>query len=734
MHGSTSRSEQLRAWTLLALALACGASCASIPKGQYGVSRIEWRGTHALDSAALESCLVARERPRFSIPLGLRTPSCGEPPFDSSPPTIYLWSWPWTEWPVFDAAIFDVERERIERWYRARGYYDARVIDVRAYADGQPVDAQECEGKGSACKLTLVVQVREGAPTHVENVDLHSTTPLPKELLTRLRKKLRLQAGSELDEASYDADKAVLKDALLEASYARAKVTGHVTIDRAGHTAHVEYRIEPGPTCVFGQLSIEGAQADVPTELLIQVASIPRGARYDPAVIDDAQRALVRLNVFSAVRVESRGTGRVVDLVAIVQRGPITQLSAGFGLMSGTMVSFSGNTTNVPQWDIHLSGSYENRNFLGGLRRLRIEERPRLIFQKPFPGIPPEGPKPGNMISLRFEQPGMFEPRTKLITPAYWDFGPDPYLGFFRHDIDLQVSLERSFWRQRVTGRVAIAHDLYIVTQDLTPPPKPDPPPDAPPVPEPAGYSVKDVSSYRLPYLEGQVVLDLRDNPLRPRFGMFFSLLVQGASRLGGYCSWDYARVLPDIRAYVPLPLSMVIAARFALGAVFVANPAADLDEKSKRLGPQGFRLRGGGANSNRGFLAGRLGEPEPEPEPGPGPKTDVRADGGTRRFEGSLELRVPLGPDVGVAVFGDVGNVSDTGADAQGQPNPPSFRFAQIHAAIGFGVRYFSVLGALRLDAGWRIPGLQDLNNRNDGLHWSGWPSAVHFTIGEAF
>jgi translocation and assembly module TamA len=702
MDGSKSRSEQLRTWTVLAtglaLALACASGCASIPKGQYSVSRIEWRGTQALDSAAIESCLVTRERPRFSIPLGLRNPSCGEPPFDSSPPTIDLWSWPWTDWPVFDAAIFDVERERIERWYRARGYYDARVTDVRAYVDDREVDPNECPGKGAECELKLVVQLHEGAATHVDKVELRTTTALPRALLTRLRANLRLQAGSRLDEADYDADKVALQNALLDASYARVKVKGHVTVDRARRTAYVEYRIEPGPACVFGQLSIEGAQDDVPTQLLIQVASIPRGARYEPAVIDDAQRALVRLNVFSSVRIETRGTGRVVDLVATVQRGPITQLSAGVGLMSGTMVrSFSGTTESVPQWDIHLSGSYENRSFLGGLRRLRIEERPRLIFPQAFPGIS-GGPRPGNIILVRFEQPGMFEARTKLVIPADWDFGPDPYRGFFRHDIELQVGLERSFWRQRITGRLAIAHDLYIVTEHT---------------------QLDDVSSYRLPYLEGQVVLDLRDNPLRPRLGMFFSLLMQGASRLSGYGSWDYARVLPDLRAYVPLPLSMVLAARFALGALFITNPAPDLDPTSKRLGPQSYRLRGGGANSDRGFLAGHLGD---------------SVDGGTRRFEGSLELRVSLGPDFGVVVFGDVGNVSDTGADADGNAYPPSFQFSEIHAATGLGVRYFSVLGALRLDAGWRIPGLQDLNTRDDGIHWSGWPSAVHLTIGEAF
>ena len=63
-----------------------------------------------------------------------------------------------------------------------------------------------------------------------------------------------------------------------------------------------------------------------------------------------------------------------------------------------------------------------------------------------------------------------------------------------------------------------------------------------------------------------------------------------------------------------------------------------------------------------------------------------------------------------------------------------PSFEFRKLNAATGFGLRYFSVLGAIRFDAGWRIPGLQEIGNSNDGVTFGLAPSAVHFTIGEAF
>jgi len=690
-------------WVALFLIWASGvvAGCATIPKGQYGVKSIEWIGTEKMDERALESCLVTRERDRVRVLLGVSSPSCGSPPFDSSAPTLDLWTLPWTDWPIYDPAIFEVERERIQRWYHARGYYDAKVKGVRTFVGNKPVDENECHGSGSDCELKLVVELSEGNATYVEAVELKSDTPLPPALLDRLRKQLNLHPGKRLDEVDYEADKAVLAQALIKESYARSQVSGQVLIDRNRRTAHVEYRLSPGPPCVFGNFTVEGLQSDVPLSLLVEAADIPKGEPYDQDVVDDAQRALFALNVFSAVRIERRGEGKVVDLVAVVQRGRVTQLSAGFGLMSGTLTRATSVETEppVPQWDLHLSGTYDNRNFLGGLRRLRIEERPRAIFMGQFPRIPEGGPRPGNLISVRFEQPNTFERRTRLVAATGWDFGPDPFNFFFRHDISTKIGLERPFWHQHLLGRIAVAHDLYHITDGLVP----------------TGFS-----SYRLPYLEQQLIVDLRNDARRPSLGVYFSFLIQEGSKLGGYGSWDYVRIVPDLRAYVPLPWSIVLAARFALGMLLISEDVSSLiDQDSARLGPNSYRLRGGGSASNRGFAAGTLGDSKL---------------GGTRRFEGSLELRIPLGEQFGFVAFGDIGNVSDPGNNELGTPNKATFGFNHLNAATGFGLRLYTVLGAIRFDAGWRIPGLQTLGVKNDGVTFGVWPSAVHLTIGEAF
>ncbi len=676
-------------------ALAACAACASLPAGQYGVINVDWTGVNDMSEEAIEACLVTRERERVVFRLGLGAGSCGSPPFDSEPPKIALWSMPWSEWPTYDPAIFELDKERILRWYRARGYYDAQVIGVRTYVDGEMVaDAVDCDPDKSSCELEVMVQVEEGEHVKVSDVRLEPNAPLPAELLEKLQEDLAVVQDRRFDEFDYEADKKELLERLWNGSYARAKVTGRVTVNREKRTADVVYVLEPGPSCVFGEVRVEGAKENTPIDLIIQAADIRAGKPFSHEAMLDAELAVFALGVFSSVQMKPQGTGSRVDLVAAVRVGRLERWSGGIGIMSGTLQRSFDQQESIPQWDVHLLGAWEHKSFLGGMRRLRIEERPRLIFLRDFPGVQ-GGPHFGNILSVRFEQPATFERRTTLFVDNTWDFGPDPYDGFFRSDLGTKVGLSRPFFRQRLNVRIAVAHDYYEITE---------------------GNMPDDVSSYRLPFLEQVVSVDLRNDPQRPKRGMYASVTVQEAFRLGGYGSWDYVRVIPDVRGYVPLMWDFVLAARFSIGALFIQDRVAGLDPDSARLGPQTYRLRGGGSTSNRGFAPGKMGSPD-EDEPG----------AGIRKWEASLELRVPFGEDFGMVFFGDMGDVSRS----------KRIRFEQLNTAIGLGLRYFTILGAIRFDAGWRIPGWQTTPGEVPASYppsESGWPDAFHLTIGEAF
>jgi outer membrane translocation and assembly module TamA len=226
-------------------------------------------------------------------------------------------------------------------------------------------------------------------------------------------------------------------------------------------------------------------------------------------------------------------------------------------------------------------------------------------------------------------------------------------------------------------------------------------------------------SSYYLPFIEERVTLDLRDDAANPTLGMYFSLSLHEAVRIMDK-SWNYIRVMPDIRGYVPIGLGMVLPARFAMGALFMLDkhPDRDLDLDQQKLGPQTYRLRGGGAQSNRGFLPGQLGDSQ---------------RGGIRSWESSLEWRVPLSKDFSLVGFGDMGDVY---GPLKGSHR---FRFSHLNTTFGGGLRYRTIVGPIRLDVGYRprklqrsdgSPGEDDMT----GIGKAKFRGAIHLTIGEAF
>jgi hypothetical protein len=119
--------------------------------------------------------------------------------------------------------------------------------------------------------------------------------------------------------------------------------------------------------------------------------------------------------------------------------------------MSGAVQRTStSELQSVPQWDAHLVASYERRHLFGSLARARIEERPRLIFNKDFPRYAP--PTFGNIVKLTVTYPGLLERRTESFFESAWDYGPEPFLEFIRHDIYGRIGSRRRFFRGKLTA------------------------------------------------------------------------------------------------------------------------------------------------------------------------------------------------------------------------------------------------------------------------------------------
>ncbi|MEO8179979.1 MAG: BamA/TamA family outer membrane protein [Deltaproteobacteria bacterium] len=680
-------------WLLLGLLPGWFLACASVPRGQYGVAALSIEGAEQLSEDAIERCLLTMERDRVGLVLGVSSSGCRAPPFDHSPPRLELWRWPWTDWPTLNVAVLEVDRQRIERFYRARGFYDARVVEVRydpprAADPAASAGAEGCDPSNDSCTVEIRIVVQEGQPLTVGRVEVSGLESLSEAVQGRVLDEPLLEPGARFDELDYDRGKQRLLERLAEESYAQATVHAQVRLDHPRKLAHASYRVELGSAYRFGEVRVAG-QGALPSAPIIAAAGVEQGGPYQQSALAEVQREVYALGAFSSVEVDREIDALRREVHLRVQVRPLepNTFRVGVGVTSGALQRVQSQAVeSVPQWDTHLLGRYERRHVFGSLGKLRIEDQPRLIFGRPFPELRNE--QLGNVLTARLTEPALIEARTKLVVDGLWDYGPDPFRGFLRWDIAFGIGLERAFLRRSLSARIALQHDRYLVNagQQAI---------DGKPVPDSYAYS----------FLEQELRLDLRDDEVRPRQGAWFSLRTAESVRMP-LSDWTLFQIVPDARAFLPLPFEMTLALRVALAALLVSDPRPDLDPVSRALGPNAYRLRGGGAQSNRGFVAGELG---------------VGIDGGVRRWESSVELRLRLGNALGVTLFYDMGDVN----------NRPRFRFDEVNPSLGFGLRYSSPVGTLRGDLGFRVGTLDAEAEKHE---WFGQPGALHITIGEAF
>lgn len=684
---------------LLILLLTC--ACTSVPKGRSAVDSVKFSGNASIDSDDLREKLATAESPRF---LGL------------FPGIVY-------DYNVFDRFVLDRDLQRVERFYRERGYYQARARAGRVFFV-------------SSDKVKVEILIDEGRPARVSRVDLHGLDDLPKAVVDEALRSARgpLDKGQIFQEEKFAAAEAAVQHTLGDHGYAYVKVRRAADLDLPKNVVAVGYFVTLGPQAKFGEVRIIGL-GNIPEAPVRRALALVPGKPYSRSELDSAQRALLDLNVFSSVIIEpelaKNGETEPPATVPIIVRVEPAKLRA-IHLGGGVQV-------DSIQTDAHVLGGWENRNFFGGLRSFTFEVKPGVVFYPTrFPTLQaPDRLLPEGRANAEFRQPGFLEARTGLFTRLTGSIAPvilspdqttGPILGY--RDGRITAGLDRSFWR--VYG--ALSHTVQVDSAFTY-----------------VGRLDPDLHLVVISYPEAFVTLDLRDQHVHPHQGGYFSTDWQVAG-VGGDAR--DVRMQSEARGYLPLGRKLTLAARTTVGLLFPGNygdtleagaHGADLsaDRPSWVRDIQLMFLRGffsGGAGSNRGYALREIGPHGIVPQASSSlakacdpstPTGDTSCGlplGGFTLWEASLELRFPISGAFTGAVFTDTSDVSD---------EKVNFRFNRPHLSAGIGFRYDTPVGPIRLDTGYRVPGLQaPAGAVDEGVPAKtfGLPIAVSFGIGEAF
>ncbi len=210
----------------------------------------------------------------------------------------------------------------------------------------------------------------------------------------------------------------------------------------------------------------------------------------------------------------------------------------------------------------------------------------------------------------------------------------------------------------------------------------------------------------RLGILTADIAQDRRDDKADPHSGIYNTVDIGLAGKFfGGQRS--FGRVLVRNATYHRLTRNLVLARQTQFGIIApFAAPAGLTPQESVPL-PE--RFFGGGADSLRAFPYNQAGPRDtgmPVVPGGPSSEATGFPLGGNALFFNNIELRFPfIGSNIQGVFFHDMGNVFSSVGNI-------SFRFHQnnlqdfdytVHAA-GFGVRYRTPVGPIRLDLAYSI------------------------------
>ncbi len=611
---------------------------------------------------------------------------------------------------ILNEREFKRDFDRVRLFYYLRGFRET-VVDT--------VVDRSMEGE-----VRIDFQVQEGEPILVDEVSFPGLEEFSDSSVVS---GIPLQVGQPLSLIGLESSRDSILARLRNRGYARAEVLlGYDKPSETPYSAQVSLEVYPGALTRFGPVTVEitGTKGRVPTmeeDVVKRMLPFREGDVYQEDLQIAGQRNLYNLEIFRFVRFDpDPDTLSVVDSILPIrirlEEDDVHRVRTGGGLNTAECVSFEA--------------SWHSRNFMGGARRLQVTGRLSNVFARSLQGTilcgeeveEEEFTDLTGSISVEFTQPWFFSPRNSVsagvfaerqsVAPVYVRAAVGLTLGFNRSlGIGTLMGLSYRPELTRLSAAEVFFCSAYLICS-------------------PEEIALMQGNNLLAP-VAATLSRDRRNQALSPSSGYTVAGDFEYAAGWTG-SDFLYTRVLADATWYVEPRPKWVLATRFRGGWVgpggfqgFVGD-----DESGKIVHPE-KRLYGGGSNSVRGFAQNRLGpsvlylddvekliEPSLDPLPcTPIQMADLSCDagalpdddffpsptGGTRLVEGSLELRFPVaGPRWQGATFVDFGQVWD---------EDTSPRLADLELTPGFGIRYFSPIGPIRVDVGYRFGSGEELS-----------------------
>lgn len=581
---------------------------------------------------------------------------------------------------------------RAEVYYWKRGFRET-VVDTVVQKKGD-----------RHANVTFVVN--EGAPTIVSGISVTQAKAVLSE--REIADRLVLEEKHPLNLLRLDSSVVFLSQRLWEKGYADALVDTNVVIDTATKTATVGIDLNPRWIATVSDIIIEGNE-QIDTRTIMRSMRLHPGGIFRRSDLLRSQRALYESNLFkrAAIEIPRQGDSSKV-LIVNVTEAPLRE------------ARFSGGFNTIDFFQVE--GRFTHYSFLGGARRLELQGAVGNLFARSLNG----------RFIFRDAMSGIIDQRSRYFAPTYnasvnfrqpWFGSADNELALsvFTHRrsapgiyIDKGFGTSATFTRE-VLERAPISLNYRFELNRV----------DAGDVYFCINYGVCDQSTldalrdrHRLSPLTLTGSINRANDPLSPSKGYRATADLEHASSFT-ISDFRYNRASGDLATYFPVRKRGVLAGHGRLGWIHPLRSTGDaLNTESDDLLHPRKRFYAGGSRSVRGFAenqlgprvltipAARLRRKDPACTENvditlcnPNAKDIVRTDfeprplGGNVVAEASGEFRFPVWRQIMGAAFIDAGYVA--------QRQNPELPKSKAAITPGFGVRYLSPVGPIRIDFG---------------------------------
>jgi outer membrane protein assembly complex protein YaeT len=591
----------------------------------------------------------------------------------------------------FSEELLRRDREAIRTLYSTNGFRSAEV-DTRVIDDYG----------GKANQVGVVFEIEEGPQWFVSELTIEGVEGEDEEYIRSLLQSLEGQPYSELNVA-YDQDSVL--SYYFNNGYPDATFEPTATASEEPNRMRLHYLITPGGRQFVRDVLISGLRTTDQELVLERIRDLQPGQPLAQSSMIESQRRLYDLGIFARVDTAIQNPEGDTDHKYVLYRFEEARrysLTGGIGAQIariGRGRPSLDTPAGAPGFSPRVSLGVSRSNFLGVGHTVSLQTRWSNIQRRALLSYLAPHFKGYEEIGLTFT--GLYDYSRDVLT-----FTSRRQEG----SVQLTQRLTRANTMQyRMAYRRVTVEDLSI-TPGLIP-----------------LFS----QPVRLGTIGTAFIQDRRDEPVDAQKGIYNTIDATYASNFGlADPVTNFLRVLARNATYHRMGRDFVVARQITLGAI---------SKQSAAEVPLPERFFAGGAASHRGF---------PDNQAGPRDLLTGFPIGGNALFVNTVELRFPfIGNNIGGVLFHDAGNVYSTMEQFSfrvKQRNLEDFNY-MVHA-VGFGVRYRTPIGPIRLDLAWSInsPRFVGLKGSIDQLldpNFSGQPVEqrinqfqFHFSLGQLF